>query len=146
MPRREFPIDPAFADKRLRDATVQEIQLELFRRSVASELDVDRFIAVLLANCHLWRGAIIDRLGINEGGYWLQPSSMIKLRDIDQNYWNADTLHLLCLTRAASDELVAKLPMEEFGCMPEIEDDPKVIDRALGGGDDGAVILRFWWD
>jgi hypothetical protein len=146
MPRRQFPIEPNFSGKRLSDATVQEIHLELFRRSIAAEFAVDRFIEILLANRHLWRGLLIDRLGVSERGHRLQPSSMIKLRDIDQNFWNADTLHLLCPNRQAAEELVAKLPMEEFACMPSIEDDPQVVDRALGGGDDGAVILQFWWD
>src|SRR4051812_37248764 len=106
MLRSEFLIDPKFGSKRLADATVQEIHLELFRRSVASEYRLDEFISILLANRHLWRGAIMDRLGISEGGHWLQPTSMIKLRDINQNFWNADTLHLLCPSRAAADELV----------------------------------------
>ena len=146
MPRREFPIDPHFGAKRLADATVQEIQLELFRRSVAAQFDVDQFIAILLDNRHLWRGAVIDGLGVNEGGSRLQPSSLIKLRDIDDNFWNADTLYLLCPNRAAAEKLVTKLPMERFAGMPSIEDDPQIIDRALGGGNDGLVVLRFWWD
>lgn len=146
MPRPELPIDPNFTAKRLADATVQEIQLELFRRSVAAEYHVDEFIAILLDNRHLWRGGVIDRLGVNEGGFWLQPSSMIKLRDIDQNFWNADTLYLLCPTRAAAEELIDKLPMERFACMPSIEAEPQVVDRALGGGGKGNVVLRFWWD
>jgi hypothetical protein len=41
MPRPELPIDPNFTAKRLPDVTVQEIQLELFRRSVAAEYYVD---------------------------------------------------------------------------------------------------------
>jgi len=30
--------------------------------------------------------------------------------------------------------------------MIEIKDDGKEVDRALGGGDDGVVILTAWWD
>lgn len=143
----EYLIDPRFSEKRLADATVQEIQLELFRRSVATEYRVAEFIDVLLANRRLWSGAVIDRLGISEGGYWLQPSSMIKLRDIGQNFWNADTLYVLCPDRAAADELVGLLPMERFGCMPSVEDDEEVVNGALGTGrDKHTVIVRFWWD
>lgn len=146
MPHREHPISPLFTEKRLGDATVQEIQLEMFRRSVASNFDVDGFIAVLLDNRELWRGAISDRLGVNEGGHWLQPSSLIKLRDIDQNTWNADALYVLCPDRAAGDALIAKLPMERFACMATVDADARVVDRALGGEEDGVVIVRFWWD
>src|SRR4051812_3788487 len=90
------PILPDFGQKPLTAATVQELQLELFRRSVAPRSEVDEFIRLLLESRDLWRGLIIDRLGVNEGGHWLQPASMIKLRNIHQNYWNADTLFVLC--------------------------------------------------
>lgn len=114
MQRDQSPIDPRFTEKRLSDATVQELQLELFRRSKASDYNIEQFISILLANRGLWRGAVIDCLGINKAGHQLEPFSMIKLRDIDQNYWNADTLFLLCPSRSAADELIALLPMDEF--------------------------------
>jgi hypothetical protein len=146
MQDREFPIDARFSRKELGNATVQEIQLELFRRCKASDYDVDQFISVLLAHRHLWRGAVIDRLGINKAGHQLEPFSMIKLRDIDQNFWNADTLFVLCQSRSAADELIALLPGEKFACMPSVEDDPATVDDALGGGNREEVILQFWWD
>jgi hypothetical protein len=37
----------------------------------------------LLANRRLWCGALLDRLG---------DAAMIKLRDLDENVWNVDTL------------------------------------------------------
>lgn len=55
-------------------------------------------------------------------------------------------MFLLCPSRAVADEPVEKLPGDRFAAMPSTQDDPKVIDRALGGGEDGAVVLRFWWD
>jgi hypothetical protein len=147
MALREYLIDPKFGDKRLAEATVQEIQLELFRRSVAAEFDVNRFISVLLANRRLWSGAVIDRLGINDPDRFpLSPMSMIKLRDIHQNVWNADTLYVLCPSRAAADDLVAKLPMEEFACMPEIVSDKEDLGSAMGTRAFDEVIIRFWWD
>ena len=148
MPNDDHPIDPQFSSKRLSDATVQEIELELLRRSVVGEYKVAaEFINILLENRRLWRGLIVDRLGVNEGGHWLQPMAMIKLRDIEQNFWNADTVYVLCSGSAAADELLAKLSMEKFGCMPVKDDDPEIVQSALGGGrDEGAVILRFWWD
>jgi hypothetical protein len=144
---REYLIDPKFGDKRLANATVQEIQLELFRRSVAAEFDMDRFISVLLSNRHLWSGMVIDRVGINDPDCFpLSPMSMIKLRDIAQNFWNADTLYVLCPNRAAADELIAKMPMEKFACMPDVVDDKRVLGSALGTRAFDEVIVRFWWD
>jgi hypothetical protein len=139
-------IHPDFGQKTLITATVQELQLELFRRSVASDSEVEEFIRLLLESQHLWRGLIIDRLGINEGGFWLQPSSMIKLRNIHQNYWNADTLFVLCPNRDAAEELKNRFPLDRFAVMIDIKDDPKEINSALGGSDKGLVILQFWWD
>jgi hypothetical protein len=147
MLRREYLIDPLFGDKPLSEATVQEIQLELFRRSVAAEFDVNRFISVLLANRQLWSGAVIDRVGINDPDCFpLSPMSMIKLRDIAQNFWNADTLYVLCPNCAAADELIAKVPMEEFACMPDVVDDKNVLGSAMGTRAFDEVIVRFWWD
>jgi hypothetical protein len=147
MPREVKPVDPTFSEKRLHDASIQEIQLELFRRSAVSiEHNAAKVVEVLLASRHLWRGLIIDSLGVSEGGDWLQPSSMIKLRDVDQDFWNADTLYVLCPDRESADELAAKLPMDRFACMATIEEDQKIIDRALGGRHTGMVIVRFWWD
>lgn len=140
------PIDRHFGNRPLSEATVQEIHLELFRRSVALESRREEFLQILLENRHLWRGAIMDKLGVNEGGFWLQPCSMIKLRDIDQNFWNADTLFVLCDTASAAEELARKLPMERFGGLVNIEQDRRILDRALGGRSEGQVVLRFWWD
>lgn len=101
---------------------------------------------VLLAHRDLWEGAVMDRLGVSEGGHWLQPSSLIKLRDIAGNARNADTLHLLCPSRAAADRLVELLPMDKFACTPSITDDQKVVNGAPGSGRETRVTLRFWWD
>jgi hypothetical protein len=140
------PIHPDFGKKTLATATVQELQLELFRRSVASGSDIEEFIRLLLESQHLWRGLIIDRLGVNEGGHWLQPLSMIKLRNIRQNYWNADTLFVLCPNRDAAKHLAKQFPLDRFAVMIDIKDDPEEVDDALGGSDKGLVILQFWWD
>ncbi len=140
------PINPNFSQLRLADATVQELQLELLRRSVADQYSVDELIQILIDNQNLWRGLIIDRLGINEGGHWLQPMSMIKLRNIEDNYWNADTLFVLCPNKAAAESLKLKIPGEKFAAMIDVKDDAKEIDNALGGADRGLVILRAWWD
>jgi hypothetical protein len=140
------PIRPDFREKPLSAATVQELQLELFRRSVVSESEAGRFTQILLDSQDLWRGLIIDRLGISEGGHWLQPCSMIKLRNIHENYWNADTVFILCPSFDAARILAARFPPDQFATMIDIKEDLNEVDRALGGSDAGLVILRAWWD
>ena len=101
---------------------------------------------ILIDSQDIWRGFIIDRLGISEGGHWLQPCSMIKLRNIHENYWNADTVFILCPSQDAARALAARFTPEQFAAMVDIKEDPKEVDRALGGGDAGTAILRAWWD
>jgi hypothetical protein len=130
-------------------ATVQEIQFELFRRSAVSveygDL-VEPLLDVLRGNRHLWTGMIVDRIDVPRQGRRLGPMSMIPLRDISTNFWNADTLYVLCPSRAAADQLAALLPMERFAAMVNVIDNPDELDDALGGADDGVAILRAWWD
>jgi hypothetical protein len=130
-------------------ATVQQIQFELFRRSAVSVEHGDLIqpiIDVLQTHTELWTGMVIDRIHIGHRGHGLLPMTMIPLRDVDQNVWNADTLYLLCPSRSAADRLAALLPMERFGCMVNVYDDPDLLDAALGGADNGVAILRAWWD
>jgi hypothetical protein len=71
----------------LRDASVQDIQLELLRRTSYNALDGERVCASLLRYRHLWLAALLDR----PGGSGM--SGLIKLRDLPENLWNADTLY-----------------------------------------------------
>ena len=130
-------------------ATVQQIQFELFRRSAVSVEcgdRVDPLIDVLRTHPDLWTGMVIDRIHLGHRGHGLLPMTMIPLRDMSTNFWNADTLYLLCPSRPAADRLAALLPMDRFGCMTDVYADPDQLDSAMGGADDGVAILRAWWD
>jgi hypothetical protein len=48
----------------LRDASVQDIQLELLRRTRFNALDGEKVCASLLRHRHLWRAALLDRPGV----------------------------------------------------------------------------------
>jgi hypothetical protein len=48
----------------LREATVQEIQLELLRRTCFNALDGERVRASLLKHRDLWLAALLDRPGV----------------------------------------------------------------------------------
>ena len=75
----------------LRDASVQEIQLELLRRRCWNALDGERAHASLLKHRDLWLAVLLDWPGVAN---YAEPSSLlmsglIKLRDLPDNFWNA---------------------------------------------------------
>ena len=133
----------------LAEASVQQIQFELLRRSAISveyaEL-IEPLIDVLRTHPDLWTGMVIDRIHLGHRGHGLLPMTMMPLRDIGTNFWNADTLYLLCPTRPAADALAALLPMDRFGCMIDVYDEADQLGSAMGEADDGVAILRAWWD
>ena len=51
----------------LRDATVQEIQLELLRRTQFNALDGERVVDSLLRHRDLWLSFLLDRPGVGTG-------------------------------------------------------------------------------
>ena len=78
----------------LRDATVQDIQLELIRRTRFNEFDGEYICNILQRYSGIWRAVLLDRTGVpnyREPGRLLM-GGQIKLRDLDTNIWNADTL------------------------------------------------------
>ena len=138
-------MNPAHA---LQDATVQEIQLELLRRTQHNLLDGEKVVATLLKHRDLWLAALLDRQGVSDNR---QPSqmpamSLIKLRDLPHNDWNADTLFLL----TDSDEKAARLGhvIEQADWCGEVcvHDDREEIDRALGVGGIDYGLVSVWWD
>lgn len=81
----------------LQTATVQELQLELLRRTRYNALDGERVYVSLLQHRQLWLAALLDRPGVPN---YAQPgkqsmAGLIKLRDLPANHWNADTLFIL---------------------------------------------------
>ena len=67
--------------------TIQDIQFDLIRRASFNELDGVAVVKSLKANEGLWRAVIIDR----NPKYW----PLLKLRDLQDNQWNVDTLFIL---------------------------------------------------
>src|SRR5688572_27416310 len=133
---------------RLRDATVQEIQLELLRRTSFNALDGEKVYASLLRDRHLWLAALLDRQGLanyREPGHLLM-CGLIKLRDLQDNLWNTDTLFILTpgLQQARELERIA----EEEGWAAEVRvfENQDEIGRALGTSEDRFGLLSFWWD
>jgi hypothetical protein len=98
----------------LRDATVKEIQLELLRRTTYNALDGERVADSLLRHRDLWLAFLLDRQGLPN---YAEPTrllmmDLIKLRDLPDNSWNADTLFVLTPTHTQAHEL-ARIAEEE---------------------------------
>ena len=91
----------------LQAASVQDIQLELLRRTAFNALDGGQVYVSLLKHRHLWLAVLLDRLGVPN---YAEPrrlltAGLIKLRDLSDNVWNADTLFVLTPMRSAAEQL-----------------------------------------
>jgi hypothetical protein len=132
----------------LRDASVQDIQLELLRRTSFNALDGERVAASLLQHRALWLAVLLDRPGVAnyaEPGFLLM-SGLIKLRDLPDNLWNADTLYLLTRTRAQARQLARIAEEEDWGGEVQVFENQEEIDRALGTGRQEYGLMSVWWD
>ncbi|MBB5914498.1 hypothetical protein BJY24_003365 [Nocardia transvalensis] len=132
----------------LSDATTQHIQLELLRRAGFNAFDGHRVAASLERHEDLWLAACMDRLGVT----WrhdperLPSGSLIKLRDLRGNHWNADTLFVLTDNRYQA-RTVARLAVEERWHPDDItvHTDEEAAD-ALGMGHHTHGLVSLWWD
>ena len=132
----------------LRDATVQEIQLELLRRSSFNALDGERVVDSLLRNRDLWISFLLDRPGLAN---YAEPSrllmmGLIKLRDLPDNLWNADMLFVLTPTHAQAQELARIAEEEDWAGEVCVYKDQDEIDNALGTGRDEYGLMSVRWD
>ena len=132
----------------LRDATVQEIQLELLRRTTYNALDGERVKDSLLRHRDLWLAFLLDRQGLPN---YAEPTrllmmGLIKLRDLPDNFWNADTLFILTPTHTQADELARIAEDEDWAGDVYVCKDQKEIDNALGTGRDEYGLVVVWWD
>jgi hypothetical protein len=132
----------------LQDASVQDILLELLRRTRFNALDGERVCASLLKHRHLWQAALLDRPGVpnyaEPGG--LLMAGLIKLRDLPDNLWNADTLFILTPTHHAAEQLARLAEEEDWGGEIHVYNDQAEIDRALGTGRRDYGLVSLWWD
>src|SRR5208283_2622883 len=101
----------------LREASVQDIQLELLRRTMFNALDGEKLHASLLKHRDLWLAVLLDRPGVAD---YTEPgrlliSGLIKLRDLPHNLWNADTLFILTRTHLLAQKLARITEEEDWG-------------------------------
>lgn len=135
-------------DVTLRDATMQELQLEVIRRRRFNGYDGEKVYAILMRHRHLWRAALLDSLGqlhFERPGN-LPMGGLIKLRDLDRNLWNADHLFVLTHTRTGAEEMAAAFEAAEIEAMPRVHVDQEETDMALGVMREEYGLLNVWWD
>jgi hypothetical protein len=138
-------MDSAFS---LRDASVQEIQLELIRRTRFNDFDGERVYASLLENRDLWVAVLLDKPGVpnyNKPGMLLM-AGLIKLRDLPDNLWNADKLFVLTPTTQAAEQLEQIADSENWGGERQLHTEREETDMALGIGRVEYGLLTIWWD
>jgi hypothetical protein len=130
----------------LADATVQDIQLELIRRTRFNAFDGERVVASLLAHRHLWEAVLMDRFGFTRVGH-LPAAGLIKLRDLPDDIWNVDTLCVLTPDETAARALSKICEADHWGGdVVRVHTDREDIDNALGTGGTEQVVLTVWWD
>ena len=132
----------------LSEATVQDIQLELLRRTQFNALHGERIVQSLLVHRNLWLSVLLDRPGLPN---YAEPShllmsGLIKLRDLPYNEWNADTLFVLTATHEQARSLAQIANDEDWGGEVQVYTDQQEVDRALGTGRDEYGIMTVWWD
>src|SRR4051794_36624572 len=110
----------------LRDASVQDIQLELIRRTRFNAFDGDRVCASLLKHRSLWTAAMLDRPGHSRpyGPSLLLFDGLIKLRDLPENIWNAETLFVLTPSPETARELGRHIEADNWGGEVIVYEDP----------------------
>ena len=121
---------------------VQKLQLKLIERASFNNFEGKKVVADLIEHKDLWRGVVMDRAGYS---FREQPSGevidLIKLRDIEDDYWNVDTLYIL--TSGKDDTKLVSLAKSWGADEIDWYDEEKSSDL-MGGGD--GKILRIWFD
>src|SRR5207253_387024 len=106
----------------LTEASVQEIQLELIRRTRFNAFDGERVVAALERHRDLWEAVLMDRSCFSDPGR-LPLAGLIKLRDLSHNYWNVDTLYILCPDAARARRLGELAETEGWGELVTVHED-----------------------
>ena len=132
----------------LRDATVQEIQLELLRRTQFNALDGEQVVASLLRHRDLWLAVLLDRPGVPD---YARTEPIAHIRTHQATGFARQSLerrHTLRLDRdpCSSPRLARIAEDEDWAGEIYVYENQEEIDRALGTGRDGYGLLTVWWD
>lgn len=129
----------------LTEATVQEIQLELIRRTQFNAFDGEEVVDSLQRHRPLWLAAVMES-SYGSGIHHLSGAGLLKLRDLPLNIWHVDTLYLLTESAQRAHELARIIEEEGWGEEIQVIEGELEVQRALGGGEPGHAIVSVWWD
>jgi hypothetical protein len=116
-------------------ASVQEIQLELIRRRQFNEFNGKRIVQSLRRRRDLWQAVVLDR-----------KDSLIALRDLPMNYWNVDTLFVLCEDIGKATRITELAEEDDWKAdTVHIDQNETELAKSLGTSDPG-IVVEFWWD
>jgi hypothetical protein len=96
-----------------------------------------------------WQAVLLDRPGVAnyQKPRHLPMAGLIKLRDLDDNIWNADQLFILTPEREQAVQLARIIEEEDWGGeKPILHDDQEETDSALGVGRQEYGLQSIWWD
>jgi hypothetical protein len=132
----------------LQEASVQEIQLELIRRTKFNDMDGEHIARALVQHRDLWSAVLLDRQPYWSKDFRQLPSSwLIKMRDMPHNIWNADTLFLVTDSPQKARQLAdIATGGDHWGGEVIVHEDREETDRALGAGRHSYSIVTVWWD
>lgn len=132
----------------LRDASVQDIQLELIRRTRFNSMNGERIVASLLRHRDLWLAVLLDRQGLPDYSehHSLLMCGLIKLRDLSDNLWNADTLFILTRSREQARRLARIVEEEDWCGEVRVYEDDREIGHSLGTRGEMYGLVSVWWD
>ncbi|MCI0704806.1 MAG: hypothetical protein L0241_27425 [Planctomycetia bacterium] len=132
----------------LREASVQEIQLELIRRTKFNAFNGEQIYASMLKHRELWTAVLLDRPGVSApyGSALLLIDGLIKLRDLPDNIWNADTLYILTPSPETARELAQRIADGDLGGEIMVYEDSEETAPALGAIRHEYGLLTVWWD
>lgn len=132
-----------------RDASVQDIQLELIRRTRFNSMNGEWIAASLLRHRDLWLAVLLDRPGLAN---FDEPASLlmaglIKLRDLPDNLWNADTLFILTRTSEQARRWERIIQEEDWVAdVVRVCENQRELSHALGTGRPEFGLVSVWWD
>jgi hypothetical protein len=127
----------------------QKLQLMMMLEAGFNNFDPFVVVADLLKHRDLWHGVVMDRGFIfpdpKEMMWSRMRTDLIKLRDIEQGYWNVDTLFILTgkTDDARWNEVVENWAADEVSFVEGPD-----VSGVLGSSDAEAwyKILTVWWD
>ena len=84
----------------------QKLVFELMKKATFNEFDGKKVVKDLIENRDLWRAVVMDREGYSPYNESLLVIDLIKLRDLEADVYNVDTVFIL---PADGDEVMRKL-------------------------------------